>query len=163
VKVFQVGLVVDQSRPWLAASPDGVIINTDGTPETLLEIKCPHLGKNAVFLNKYHCNIFCFIGRSMSVAEILEKKCPQYIKKQTNGDYILRKRHMYYAQVQMNLFILGLKTCSFMLYCSADKSFRIIKIGKDAEFFKKLETKLSYVFFSKMISTIYEKMKKINK
>jgi hypothetical protein len=58
VKVFQVGLVVDQSRPWLAASPDGVIINTDGTPETLLEIKCPHLGKNAVFLNKYHCNIF---------------------------------------------------------------------------------------------------------
>jgi hypothetical protein len=50
-----------------------------------------------------------------------------------------------------------------MLYCPADKSFGIIKIGKDSEFFKKLGTKLSYVFFSKMISTICEKMKKINK
>ncbi|CAH1382904.1 unnamed protein product, partial [Tenebrio molitor] len=65
VKVFQVELVVDQSRPWLAASPDGVIINTDGTPETLLEIKCPHL------------------GRSMSIAEIPEKKMPT-VHKETN-------------------------------------------------------------------------------
>jgi hypothetical protein len=71
VKVFQVGLVVDQSRPWLAASPDGVIINTDGTPETLLEIKCPHLGKNAVFLNKYHCNIFYFILCQISILYVI--------------------------------------------------------------------------------------------
>jgi hypothetical protein len=93
VKVFQVGLVVDQSRPWLAASPDGVIINTDGTPETLLEIKCPHLGKNAVFLNKYHCNIFCFIGRSMSAAEILEKKMPtvhnSYLRYKTGSNVFM--------------------------------------------------------------------------
>jgi hypothetical protein len=36
----------------------------------------------------------------MSVAEILEKKCPQYIKKQTNGDYILRKRHTVYFLIK---------------------------------------------------------------
>jgi hypothetical protein len=104
VKVFQVELVVDQSRPWLAASPDGVIINTDGTPETLLEIKCPHLGKNAVFLNKYHCNIFCFIGRSMSIAEIPEKKMPT-VHKETNKWRLYFEKETYVLCPSTNEFI----------------------------------------------------------
>lgn len=40
VTVRGCGLFIDAQRPWLAASPDGVV--TDGANEWLLEVKCPY-------------------------------------------------------------------------------------------------------------------------
>lgn len=39
VRVEDCGLFVDAQRPWLAASPDGLV--TDGPDRWLLEVKCP--------------------------------------------------------------------------------------------------------------------------
>ncbi|CAI6376340.1 unnamed protein product [Macrosiphum euphorbiae] len=39
--VLNCGLIVDVKRPWLCASPDGLILNESGTIEKVLEIKCP--------------------------------------------------------------------------------------------------------------------------
>lgn len=43
-KVIEIGLVISKQNPWLAYSPDGIIINDD-KPMELLEIKCPFKGK----------------------------------------------------------------------------------------------------------------------
>jgi hypothetical protein len=39
-KVQEAGLVFCEEQPWLACSPDGIIVNTSGEL-TVLEIKCP--------------------------------------------------------------------------------------------------------------------------
>ena len=44
------GLVLCKGEPWLAASPDGIIINTD----QLLEIKSPVLGKNKTLISRWY-------------------------------------------------------------------------------------------------------------
>ncbi|CAH2097660.1 unnamed protein product [Euphydryas editha] len=43
--VVETGLVISKQNPWLAYSPDGIIL-TDGVPSALLEIKCPFKGKS---------------------------------------------------------------------------------------------------------------------
>ena len=39
-QIFDIGLVSKQGQPWLAASPDGLILFENGT-QALLEVKCP--------------------------------------------------------------------------------------------------------------------------
>jgi hypothetical protein len=42
-----VGILIHKKYPWLAYSPDGVILEK-GVPTRLLEIKCPYLGKSLI-------------------------------------------------------------------------------------------------------------------
>ncbi|KAL1513626.1 hypothetical protein ABEB36_003015 [Hypothenemus hampei] len=46
--VHTVGLIVKMDQPHLAASPDGVITETD----SLLEIKCPYTCKNSMIIDR---------------------------------------------------------------------------------------------------------------
>lgn len=41
--IIQTGLIICEKQPWLAYSPDGIIMK-DGEPYRLLEIKCPFAG-----------------------------------------------------------------------------------------------------------------------
>lgn len=45
--VGETGLIVSKIHPWMGYSPDGVILNKNGVPIKLLEIKCPYIGKEA--------------------------------------------------------------------------------------------------------------------
>lgn len=38
--VIKCGLVIHIKKPWICATPDGIVI-VDGTPQNVLEIKCP--------------------------------------------------------------------------------------------------------------------------
>lgn len=42
--ICQLGLVICKKYPWLAYSPDGVLM-TEGSPTKLIEIKCPYDGE----------------------------------------------------------------------------------------------------------------------
>ncbi|KAJ8976851.1 hypothetical protein NQ317_012975 [Molorchus minor] len=80
-------LVIAKSLPWLAFSPDGVIFE-GGVPTSLLEIKCPYIGKEQgpeVFIK--YCDYL----------EIVNYK-PQ-----------LKVHHQYYGQVQFGMALLNLK------------------------------------------------------
>lgn len=45
IKVKQIGLVVPEINPWLGYSPDGIILDENGKPNKLIEIKCSFAGK----------------------------------------------------------------------------------------------------------------------
>ena len=81
IKVIQLGLVVSRENPWLGYSPDGVILDENGKPNKLIEIKCPLAGKTKTASD---------IARSV---------------KYLNTDLTFRKKNSYYAQIQLGMAI----------------------------------------------------------
>ena len=94
LNLYPCGVVVSDSCPWLAASPDRKVYNPDMYPEFgLLEIKCPQVGS------------------------VLECK---YLSKDQDGRLKLKRNHLYYYQVLTQLAVTGLEWCDFFLWCSND-------------------------------------------
>ena len=75
------GLVVSTERPFLGASPDG-IIQCSCCGKGLLEIKCPYVLKEAHISSALGTRAFCL-----------------------DADCILRTDHAYYAQVQSQMYV----------------------------------------------------------
>jgi hypothetical protein len=46
--VVSAGFVICKKFPWLGYSPDGIVVNSSGVPQKLLEIKCPVKGKHCL-------------------------------------------------------------------------------------------------------------------
>lgn len=88
--VVDVGLCIDIERPYLAASPDGLIAEN-----FVLEIKCPFSGKDSkIEAGKF----FPFLTK--------EKK--------------LKTCHKYYAQIQGQMYVTKRKRCYFVVYTLLD-------------------------------------------
>ena len=96
------GLWINKKYIHLGASPDGLIIK-DGILEGILEVKCLR------------------ILRLHSVADVINKECSSAeVKRQcfdvVNDKLLLKKTHMYYFQIQLQLLITEAKYCEFVLY-----------------------------------------------
>lgn len=91
--VITTGLLVSDQNLCLGCTPDGVVIE-DGVPVRLLEIKCPANGK------------------THSIAETLGG-CNSLMKH--NEEWLLKKKHCYYGQVQLCMSILNASHCDFMI------------------------------------------------
>lgn len=59
--VCEMGLIICKNYPWLAYSPDGIVMS-NGMPCRLVEIKCPYDGiiKVLVFMQTFFLKIFYF-------------------------------------------------------------------------------------------------------
>ena len=108
-KVDKTGLVVKMGKCFLAASPDGLVIDENGDI-IVLEVKCPIKCKDK--------NIFI---------EYLDQN---YV----NGriEHELSKKHPYYTQVQLQLFCCGAKTAHFFVYSSVD--YQLVTVDFDQDF-----------------------------
>lgn len=94
-KVQDCGIFICHEYPFLAASPDGLILNE----EAIVEIKCPYK------LSKLN----------ISPSEAVESKQLPYLYKK--GEEIkLKKCHNYYYQVQGQLAITGKQYCYFVVW-----------------------------------------------
>ena len=132
--VHEVGLVISSTNPWLAHSPDGVIFE-NGQPNELVEIKCPYKGKKM--------NVFDAIKEEF-------KSCLNF-----NSENIqLKKKHKYYGQMQLGMFILNVRKSSFAIYASFDASMLIISVDFDEEFVRKMLESLKKAYFIIMIHTL---------
>ena len=105
VEVTPSGLWINASFVHLAASPDGLIFDESKNFVGIVEVKC---------LN---------ILRLNSVDDILQNNCPDApVKRQcfnVCGDQlVLKKSHMYYYQVQLQLLVTKAKYCDFVLFSS---------------------------------------------
>ena len=98
IQVYESGLIVNPTFPYLGASPDGKVVDKSvDEPYGLLEIKCPF---------KYR------------------KKCPAAASDETDfflekcGDDRLRLKrdHIYFYQIQGLMAIAGLTWCDFVVY-----------------------------------------------
>lgn len=100
IHIYQCGCITWPNEPWLSYSPDGLIINEFSVPIKLIEIKCP------------------FKGKSMNSQELIENL--NYIIYSENC-YQLKKKHMYYGQVQLGMAMTNVNDCDFIIYSSFEE------------------------------------------
>ena len=124
MQVFAVGLVIKINQPFLACSPDGVILED----HSVLEIKRPYTCRNTLIFNKETgtCNV-------------------PYLIIADKDKISLKKSHKYYTQVQTSMYITGLDKCHFFVYSECDSVHIIIE--KDKEFLAEIIPKIEYFYF----------------
>lgn len=117
VKIKDCGLFVDAKKPWLAASPDGLV----GT-DTIVEIKCPHS------------------ARDMSPLEGARGGLIQSVRVDNNA-LKLKDDHYNMYQVQGQLHITDRTKCIYVLWTPKGISTEVI-LKDDAFWRNEMETKL---------------------
>ena len=122
--IANVGMYISKEHPWLSASPDGMVkCGCHGT--SLLEIKCPYKWR--------------FTG----VEEAMDD--PDFFV--ANG--CLKKSHKYWTQVQIQMFVCGVKHCDMAILL---KDLLVISIEFDPSYIQEIIPKL-YNYWSKHILT----------
>ena len=125
--VFKSGLVMSMASPFLAASPDGKIINQGcSKPFGLVEIKCSYI--------KF------YVGPSDACADY------SFFAENANGTPWLRRGHQYYFQIQGQLSITGERWCVFIIYTS--KVMSIERISFDPRFWGTWNEGLNNSYFN---------------
>ena len=120
LNLYPCGVVVNDSCPWLAASPDRKVYNPDMFPEFgLLEIKCPQVGS------------------------VLECK---YLSKDHDGHLKLKRNHLYYYQVLTQLAVTGLEWCDFFVWCTNDHHIETIYFNEGV--WQNVKDKVDDFFFN---------------
>ena len=111
------GLIVNPQIPFLGASPDGKVIDPGFIfPHGLLEIKC-------VFRDSH---------------KTIQEKCADtsfYLKKE-GDDFQMNHEtseqgKKYYAQIQMQLALIGLPWCDFCVFMSGSKEMAVVRVYFD--------------------------------
>lgn len=142
VTVTKCGLFVDPQRPWLAASPDGLV-----GEDSVLEVKCPMAGKD------------------LTPEEVIQQKKGlvgsfwQYDKGKKS--YAVKKRHSYYHQIQGQLQIKQIKNCYFVLWTPL--GMKVEKVEKDDIFWKTtMLPKLEQFYFNCLLPEIIDPRRRRN-
>jgi len=129
--VYETGLVVDPSLPFLGASPDGKVFDpTEVEAFGLLEIKAPFTWRNNSFLEACQDNNFtCHV---------------------VDGQRRLKVNHKsgYYAQIQGQLVLSGLPWCDFVVFLTRSRNINVQRIYFDALYWEQtlLPKLLSFYF-----------------
>lgn len=115
LKAFTVltGKTVQETGIWLdasgilGASPDGIVDD-----ETVLEAKCPYTERN------------------LTIEEAIAASPTFCLEKAQDGNgYVLKKDHIYWDQVQGEMFFTQRKFCYFVVWTSKDVA--VVKVEKD--------------------------------
>lgn len=128
-KMANFGLVIHPNASFLGCSPDGCII----AENKLIEIKCPISGK-------------------LKTVEMMLKEIHYLIETPTG--YKLKKKHAYYGQVQLNLLIMDLKKCDFIIYSQFSKCGYIVEIEFDSDFCKNYFNVLKDIYFKQYLPVL---------
>ena len=120
------GLVVSQTHPWLAATPDGWVDDPQASPRMgLVEFKNPYSTRNLLLKDAVGC-----------------KKCTCLLSNE--GILSLKRSHQYYHQVQFAMFCTRAKWCDFFICAKDCHGERIIY---DDDFCLKIISKLKRFYF----------------
>ena len=108
-----VGFYISKERPYLGASPDGMVICSCCIKPTMIEVKCP-----------FNC-------REGGIANAVMTD-PKFYVQLEGKEYKLSKNHHYYAQVQLQLYVTQSDQCDFIVWSPND--FVVIQLRKDEAF-----------------------------
>ena len=127
LSVSQTGLLISTDHPWLGATPGGLISDPVATAveEGLLEIKCPFSCSDSSFSECAKKSSFCL-----------------------TKDRKLKKKHPYYYQVHVQMFVAGKSWCNFCV-CSPTK-LHIERIHVNTAFLKEILPMIQ-VFYCKQV------------
>ncbi|XP_046473194.1 uncharacterized protein [Neodiprion pinetum] len=132
--IIQVGLVISSQNPWLAYSPDGIIYEKN-VPTKLVEIKCP------------------FKGKSKTVMEAIQFEFKKGLAIE-NENISLKEKHAHYAQIQLGMAVLNLKSAFFVIYASFDKSILVIDVPFNEMYTFNMLSVLKKTYYDKMVHFI---------
>lgn len=127
--LFQTGLIVHPTQPWLGGSPDGLFTSGRGT--CLLEIKCPF--KKAEDLLIEHETETSFL---------------RYIK-YVDGKLALLRSHTYYTQVQLLMYVCGIQECFLFVY--SNKQSITVVADRDEGFLCESVRRLEEFYFNGLL------------
>lgn len=112
LSVSECGLHINESWPFIGASPDGLVF-CECCGKGICEIKCPHKHRNETIAEAMSDSKFC-----LKLDE-------------STGNTQLHKKHQYYFQVQCQIFVTGVEYCDFVVWTTKD--IFIQRILPDAE------------------------------
>ncbi|XP_028587561.2 uncharacterized protein LOC114598068 [Podarcis muralis] len=136
VKVDDCGLFIDQRKPWLAASPDGIIKDADTGKELgVLEVKCPYKHRDRTVTEACKDKSFC-----------LEK---------VGDSYSLKKNHQYYTQLQVQMGVTGLPKAELVVH--TNKETAIAPVDFDPVFWETTTSKLEKFYVEAVVPCQEEK------
>ena len=95
VEVRSSGLVVNVDKPWLSATPDGMLSTSDNT--FLVEIKCP------------------YTARDLTIAEAVAQ-LKSFCLEERDGVFKLKRNHTYFYQVQAQMYVSNIVTYIFVVW-----------------------------------------------
>lgn len=128
LKVQDTGLWLDSSGV-VGASPDELIGRN-----SVLEVKCPYTHRNS------------------TIAEAL-KSASFFLTKQDDGTVQLKNNHVYWHQVQGQMFLTGRMFCYFFVWTSKD--FILINIKREESWVNNIEIMKDF-YFCKIFPKIVE-------
>ncbi|XP_078103380.1 uncharacterized protein LOC144515999 [Sander vitreus] len=109
VSVQECGLFIDKRQPWLAASPDGIVTDSQtGQWLLCLEVKCPYKHRQRTVEDACRQDpAFCL--------EITDHTPPSRLKT-SPPVYRLKTSHSYYTQIQVQLAVTGLRGAELAVF-----------------------------------------------
>jgi putative phage-type endonuclease len=129
------GFCVNPTYPWLGCSPDGIVVEK----RKLLEIKCPVKLKNEPF-SLEHC---------------------KFLEQSDSDNLSLKKKHVYYGQVQLGMFLMNCSSADLVIYSKFTDSHVTINIKYDYYFVLQLVETLNKVYFTVLLPIICNEIKEI--
>ena len=127
---MQVGLFIDHSMPWLAASPDAIVLNFSESnyKRGCLEVKYPYACEKQTIKDA------CKVVNGFCLVEI-------------EGKPKLSKTHMYFFQVQTQMHVTSLQWCDFFVWSPMGEPF-VQSIKYDAVIMAEILLKAHNFFIS---------------
>ena len=140
--VYDSGLVVNPTHPYLGATPDGKVFDpTSDHPFGLLEIKCPYTWRN-------HTMEAACKDRNFPCSMV------DGVPKLRTDD-----KQGYYAQIQGQLALSGLPWCDFVINLSGSRSLFVQRINFDPTYWNNtLLPKLTMFYFKHCIPFLSKEM-----
>ena len=113
--VAPAGFFISKSQPFLGASPDGAVYDPSSANEPFgfLEIKCPFKHKNSTPQEACRDPTFCCTYDS------------------TAQQVVLKRTHVYFAQVQGQMAIGNRPWCDFVIYTTKGVSIHRVRFDED--------------------------------
>ena len=130
--IYNCGLFVSSINPWLAASPDGCLLDSSNPSQIvgLVEIK----------------NAFSMKDKSIPEAFTTSST---FCLERKNEKYHLKPRHDYFYQVQCQLYCADCEWCDFVL--TTDKDMHIERIYRDITWWDLQLKKLKTFYFEALL------------
>jgi hypothetical protein len=133
-RVIDSGVIVSSTDPWLCASPDGVVMFENEV--SLLEIKCPASLRGRTIVDR--------------VANV------SYVKylKVINNTVVINKKHEYYTQMQIAMYVSNLVYSHFYVYSSKEQVHLLVE--RDDTFLSECLPKLCSFYFKHYLPVLLE-------
>jgi len=139
--ITNVGLIINRILPWMGFSPDGFIVNEDGTL-TLLEVKSLKAGKKFTGVN-FCKKVSCLLVNEHGVQ--------------------MKKRHKFYGQIQLSLALGHLSQAKLLLYVHKNRSVISVDVPIDIQFLEDYIPTLTRTYFDYYLPFIHANKERLSK